>query len=486
MSKPDPNAELAEFIGGFYFDPHGFVRAAFDWGHGDLKDESGPDEWQGKWLDLFGAELRRSETEGGPVRIATRSGHGIGKSTTVAWTILFFMSTRPNCQIVLTANTKSQLETKTWRELAVWWKRAINREWFEYTATKFYAKEGPETWFAAAIPWTKERSEAFAGTHAQHVLVVFDEASAIDDVIWEVTEGALTTPGAAQVVFGNPTRNTGRFRECWRRFADRWKTFTIDSRQAKKTDKVYIGQLLADYGEDSDYVRVRVLGEFPRQASTQFISGDMVDEAMDRRMEAAEWEFAPKTLGVDVARFGDDETVLCRRQGNKVWPLQAYRGLDVMQVGKLVAQEIRSWKPDAVFVDAVGIGAGVVDYLRHTGHDVVEVIASSRPADERTYLNLRAEMWGEMKAAMPKLALPRDDRLFIDLTGPEYMFTAKLQIQLEKKEDMKKRGLESPDRGDALALTFAGPAEVSEFYDAANDDHEMEMADAGRSGTTGY
>ena len=480
-----PSDDLAEFLGGFYFDPLGFVLAAFDWGHGDLKDEQGPDEWQADVLRTLGAALEKSEREGGPVRIAVRSGHGVGKTALISWIILFFMSTRPHLQAPTTANTKTQLETKTWRELALWWKRAINRDWFEWTATKFYAKEAPETWFASAIPWTKERSEAFAGTHAQHVLLLFDEASAIDDIIWEVAEGALTTPGATQIAFGNPTRNTGRFRECWRRFAERWLTYTVDSRKAKKTDKTYIGHLIEDYGEDSDYVRVRVLGEFPRQASSQFIPGDLVDEAMDRRMDAAEWEFAPKTLGVDVARFGDDETVLCRRQGNKVWPLQAYRGLDVMQVGKLVAQEIRAWKPDAVFVDAIGIGAGVVDYLRHTGHDVVEVIASARPADERTYLNLRAEMWGELKAAMPKLALPRDDRLFIDLTAPEYMFTAKLQIQLEKKDDMKKRGLDSPDRADALAMTFAGPSEVSAFYDAANDD-ETEVIEVGRSGTTGY
>jgi len=175
------------------------------------------------------------------------------KTALVAWLIYWFISTRPHPQIVVTSNTKSQLETKTWRELAKWHKLAINSHWFEWTATKFYYKQHPETWFAAAIPWSKERSEAFAGTHEQHVLVIFDEASLVDDSIWETTEGAMTQPGAFWCVFGNPTRNTGRFSECFKKIPTplaylpgrfparlRWPIRTRSNSGS------------TDYGEDSD------------------------------------------------------------------------------------------------------------------------------------------------------------------------------------------------------------------------------------------
>ena len=143
------------------------------------------------------------------------------------------MSTRPHPQIVVTANTREQLLKKTFRELSVWHKLLINTGWFTWTATKFYHNDHPETWFAAAVPWSAERPESFAGTHAEHVMLLFDEASGIHDVIWEVAEGAMTTAGAAWLVFGNPTRNTGRFRECFGKFAHCFGQFT----------KILIGQI---------------------------------------------------------------------------------------------------------------------------------------------------------------------------------------------------------------------------------------------------
>ena len=491
MKKPaaDPTADLADFIGGFYFDPLGFVLGAFDWGHGDLAGEEGPDVWQADALRTLGEELRRAHREGGAIRLAVKSGHGIGKTTLIAWVSWFFMSVQPDVQVILTANTKTQLETKTWRELAKWRRRLINADWFVQVGTKAYHKERPDTWFISAIPWSEENPEAFAGAgDAQsRTVFLFDEASAIADVIHETSEGALTRTGATKIAFGNPTRNTGWFRECWRKFEQRWRTFTVDSRQAKKADAKTIREWIEDYGLDSDFVKVRVLGEFPRQSSSQFISSDMVMDAMTRRLDDAAYMNTPKLLGVDVARFGDDETVICRRQGGKVWPMMAYRGLDTQEVGRLVAREIRDWQPHAVYIDGIGIGAGVVDYLKHTGHDVIDVVSSRKPLDEKLYRNLRVEMWGELRAALPTMQLPHDDRLFSDLTSPEYFFNDAGQLILEKKEDMQKRGLGSPDRADALALTYAGPADVSGYYeamDAANDDDWTPME--GRSSVTGY
>jgi hypothetical protein len=287
------------------------VLFAFPWGQGDLKDHDGPDEWQKQLLLDLGQELEKCDKRGGSVQFARASGHGIGKSACIAWLILFWMATRPECQVVCTANTSIQLESKTWRELALWHKRFIAKHWFEWAATTFRNVSHPQTWFASAIPWNEQRSEAFAGTHAKDVLYVFDEASAIADVIWEVSEGAMTTKGAAWVVFGNPTRASGRFRDCFAggKFEHRWNAKSIDSRSARMADKKKINEWVEDYGEDSDFVRVRVKGEFPRSADRQFISEDSIREARGR-FPAAD---GVKIIGVDVARFGSNDTSICIR-----------------------------------------------------------------------------------------------------------------------------------------------------------------------------
>ena len=456
--------ELSKALAEFYSDPLGFVYFSFDWGKGLLKDYTGPDKWQAEILrDLGNGSLTPEKA----IQIAVASGHGIGKTALIAWIILWFISTRINPQIVCTANTKTQLETKTWRELAKWHsllKYESHRDMFDWTATKFYFTEMPATWCANAIPWSKEKSEAFAGTHEENVLILFDEASLIDDVIWEVTEGAMTTPGAMWVAFGNPTRNTGRFRECFGKFRHRWITRQIDSRTAAMTNKTQIDQWIQDYGEDSDFVRVRVKGQFPRASSMQFIPVDLVDAAMVRTYHEYDYAHAPKIIGVDIARFGDDQTVIQKRQGLSAWKPMKYRELDNMTVVGIVAQEIQSFKPDAVFIDQ-GAGTGVIDRLRQLGYDIIEVPFGSASSSKK-YFNKRCEMWGLMKDWLIQGgSLPPDDDMRNDLIGPEYGFSSSDAIQLERKEDMKKRGLASPDCGDALALTFAHPVHLNRFED---------------------
>lgn len=444
-------AKLADVIADTYADPLAYVLLAFDWGRGDLLGESGPDQWQADLLRDVGSKVLTADEA---IREAVSSGHGVGKSALVAWLILWAMSTRPHMAGVVTANTAAQLETKTWRELSLWWKRSINRSWFQWTATKFYQVENPDTWFVAAIPWSKEKSEAFAGLHAEHVLVIFDEGSGIDDVIWDVSEGAMTTKGALWCAFGNPTRNTGRFRECFGKFKHRWKTWQIDSRDAKKANRAQIDQWIEDYGEDSDFVRVRVRGVFPRTASCQFISSDAVDSC--RNYRAKGYEELPKVIGVDVARFGSDQSVITRRQGRKVWPQTKIRGMDTMQVSSKVVEEIEAFRPHAVLIDGVGIGAGVVDRLRQLGHNVIDVSAGSRASNPEKYSNKRAEMWDRMRQAINDgLELPDDSELSEDLSALTYGYTPTQLLQLEKKEDLKKRGLSSPDCADSLALTYA-------------------------------
>jgi hypothetical protein len=365
------------------------------------------------------------------------------------------MSTRPHLAGVVTANTATQLETKTWRELSVWHKRALNNFWFTWTATKFYQVDHPETWSISAIPWREEKPEAFAGLHAEHVLVIYDEASAVADIIWEVSEGATTTPGAMWFVFGNPTRNTGRFRECWGRFRHRWIQYQVDSRTAKMANQTQIQQWIDDYGEDSDFVRVRVKGEFPRAGSNQFIGSDVVRQAIERPF--AHDDGAGVVLGVDVARFGDDQSVIRHRVGRDARTIKPrkFRGIDTMALTNFVIEEIEKHKPIATFVDGNGVGGGVVDRLKQLGYNVVEVQFGAKAADERTYANKRAECWGRMREWLATGMIDNDTALGQDLESPEYGFDNHQRIQLEKKDDMKKRGLASPDDADALALTFA-------------------------------
>jgi len=451
--------ELANDIAEFYDDPLGFVFYAFEWGVGELQGMDGPDVWQAQQLERI-----RLKFEGDPeatIREAVASGHGIGKGTETAWLILWAMSTRPHLNGVVTANTTTQLNTKTWRELALWHKRSINRHWFNWTATKFFHVEHPETWFCAAIPNTEHNSEAFAGLHAQHVLIIYDEASGIPDIIWQVTEGAMTTPRAMWFAFGNPTRNTGQFRQIFE--GDyRWHCTQIDSRTCKMTNKKEIQEWQDTYGEDSDFMRVRVRGLFPRVGSMQFISSDIVDLARINEIPDDAYVGLPVVIAVDVARYGDDKTVIVVRQGRKIVEMLKFRELNTMEVAAMTSNVIKAWSKagqgvGAVFVDEVGVGAGVVDRLRMLGFEIMGVNGGHRPNDEKTYYNKRAEMWGRMREWLKEGAqIPLDDPdLRTGLIGIQYGFDDKDRTRLERKADMKKRGLSSPDEADAIAMTFA-------------------------------
>lgn len=458
-----PEPDLIDFAAACVDDPLRFVLGAFPWEEPGtpLAHESGPDVWQGDLLEQLGDHVR---TSGASYRRAVASGHGPGKSALAAWVILWFLATRPHPQIVVTANTGQQLATKTWRELAKWLQLSIYAETFSWTATKCYHRRHAATWFAAAIPWRADRPEAFAGTHEQHVLVLYDEASRIDDLIWETTEGAMTTPGAMWLAFGNPTRNQGRFKECFPggRFAHRWVTTQVDSRAAKMADQAQIAQWIADYGEDSDFVRVRVRGVFPRQAVGQFISEQAVQDAQQRL--PVEDPLQPTIVGVDVARYGDDRSVIVVRQGARLVDVRVYRELDTVRLAGFVcevADQYRQAQP-TVCIDGVGLGAGVVDVCRSRGYRVEDVLNGSRAQDPLHYDNLRAESWDklrqwlETRAALDARA-PYMTELTADLTAPEYGYNDKGLLQIERKEHMKARGLASPDLADALALTFAVP-----------------------------
>jgi hypothetical protein len=462
--------QLMDRISKFHNDPYGFVMFAYPWGEKGtpLADENGPDPWQEKILKDISHGLQNGwiENEGQKIDcstgiyIAVRSGHGIGKTTLMTWLDHWFSSTHPNPQCITTANTKEQLTSKTWREMSKWHKLLINQHWFKWTATRFICLSEPSTWFSSAIPWSVHNPEAFAGAHEKYVMVKFDEGSTIIDAIWETTEGAMTDSKGIKIwiVFGNPTRNTGRFTECFKKFRHRWVTYEIDSRLSSRTDKNKIAQWIEDYGEDSDFVRVRVKGQEPRAGVMQFIPNDIVEAAKDRVVHISDYINRPKILAVDIARFGDDQTVLIKRQGTAAYGLKKYRNLSTQQVAGIIAQEIQNYEPDATFLDMGSTGAAVFEILIGWGYDVTGVWFSAAADDQKIYFNKRVEMWGKLRDWIRDGGcIPDDNELRDDLIGPEYGFSSTEQFQLEKKEDMKSRGIASPDCGDALALTFAYP-----------------------------
>ena len=287
--------------------------------------------------------------------------------------------------------------------------------------------------------------------------------------MWEVAEGALTDEDTEilWLVFGNPTENTGRFRECFAggRFAHRWRPRQIDSRDVPGTNKREIDKWIADWGEDSDFVRVRVKGQFPRGGSMQFIDGETVDAAMSR--EAVSHLRQPLVMGVDVARFGDDQQVMTFRRGldARTIPAVKTRGLDLVTLSGKVAEQAMLHGARAIFIDEGGMGAGVVDMVRVMlpGRLVIGVNFGGKAdrymmgGDLPLVADKAAEMWAAMRLWLKTGAIEKDPEIKAELTGRQYGFDTHNAIRLERKEDMKKRGLASPDVADGLALTFAYP-----------------------------
>jgi len=464
----------------FYADPLGFVNFIFPWAEPGtaLENESGPDEWQRDFLTELGNLIKSGFPDEQAIRMAVSSGHGVGKTCLVAWIILWFMSTRPNPQIVVTANTSTQLITKTWRELAKWKGGAINGHWFVWTATQFKMKERPETWFATAVPWSESNPAAFAGTHEDHVLMIFDEASEIADIIWETAEGAMTTPGAIWLAFGNPTRNTGRFRQCWTKFREMWQVFKVDSRRAKKADRRQLDQWIEIYGITSDFVRVRILGEFPKSGSRQLIGNDIVEAAEARTIHDSEVYYRiPKILGFDVGSYGSAESVIITRKGLKMGPdIYNLKEADVDLITSWAAGIINLTASDIIFIDANGYGHAVYLKLVKLGFNVIPVYAGNRKdvREPQAYYNPRMEMWWRMREWLRTADIPYHRQLREDFIGPEYTHDMNHLMRLERKEDMGKRGLPSPDYGDALAFTFAQEVPMKEEQASISSQEETE------------
>lgn len=476
------NDEFYEELAACYDDPLKFVLWAFPWGETPELSmvtlpepwasqypacKYGPDKWACEVLEYIGEQVRNNAFDGThavkPIQIAVASGHGIGKSFLTACLVIWIMATRPGAKGAVTANTASQLETKTFAEISKWLKRSLVRDMFDIKASSVVQKDEPESWRVDALTCREENSEAFAGQHAASStsFYIFDEASAVPDKIWEVAEGGLTDGEPMWFVFGNPTRNTGRFKECFGRYRNLWRTFQVDSREVQITNKEQLESWLKEYGEDSDFFRVRVRGQFPNASTTQFIPTKLAEDAMARPAPARH-NIATAIVGVDVARFGDDDTVLALRYGkDATTPLARYHGLSGDRVIALVKAKINELYREGfervyVFLDEGGLGGAIVDVLRADGFREVRGVNFGQGADDpELYPFKREEMWARMKKWLEIGSIPNDQQLLDDLTGIEFEYDMQGRPKLEKKADMKKRGLHSPDSADALALTWA-------------------------------
>lgn len=483
-SRKGPSNEeqhLIEKILSFKYDPEGFVRYVFPWSEKNtpLARFSGPRTWQIEEFRkireqlLINKQLMDVGLPSNPIYLAISSGRGPGKSAFLSMLDCWFMSCWLGGTNIVTANTETQLRSRTMAELGKWHTMMINSHWFEKSSMSLR----PVKWFSDLLreqmsmdtqyyytdaqSWSEENPDAFAGAHSQiGMMVQFDEASGVADPIWKVAEGFFTDLAELRiwVVISNPRRNTGKFFDCFHKNSGFWTTRYIDSRTVEGVD-INVYQRIADqYGEDHDVTRVEVKGEFPRTGSKQFIGRDTVVDAGNRDIDTDDG--SPLIMSVDVARFGEDSSVIRFRKGRdaKSYPITRFRGMDTMDLSAECAKLIDQYLPDAVFIDGNGVGGGVVDRLKQLRYRVIEVQAGGAALDNEKYVNKRAEMWGEMREWLSIGSIDgKDDLLADDLTGPEYDIDTKGRIKLETKDSMKKRGLRSPDDGDSLAMTFAEP-----------------------------
>lgn len=427
---------------------------------------------------------------------SVRSGHGIGKSAVESWLVLWFLCTRPYPKIPCTAPTDHQLKDILWAEIAKWIRQSRTLEnVIVWTQERVYLKGHAKEWFAVARTATKP--DALQGFHAEHILYIIDEASGVDDDRFEPVLGSLSTPGAKLLMCGNPTRLTGFFHDSHTKNRAQYSTFHIDGRKSRRVSQDFINTIIEMYGENSDVFRVRVSGDFPKALPDSFIPM----EWCERQSEADRPAREPSRIdiGVDVARFGDDSSVIAPVRDKTLQDEpDIYHHNDTMEIAGYTIAAIRQYasietvREIYVKIDCDGLGVGVYDRLREQREEIQNSINDKRreaaeqndtdpvpfllevyechfggeggtvsPDDPVEYANSTGVMWGTVREALRKqtLVLWRDDRQITQLSNRRYSINSAGRIELERKEAMKKRGIQSPDIADALALAMYDPVQ---------------------------
>jgi hypothetical protein len=424
-------------------------------------------------------------------RTAVRSGNGVGK-TAITFGVIgpAFLLAHPDSIVVTTAPTWRQVKQLGWRE----WRRSwgvmrhrmqsnpIMRE-VPIPACLSTSVELGDQWHAFGM--STNEPEAFAGIHARRVLLIVDEASGVDEKIYEAGEGFLTGTGARVLLIGNPTKPSGQFYRAFTSERADWNTLHISAPQSPNftgeaalmdpdvasriVTQAWVEDKKRRWGEESTLYQVRVMGNFPDQSDDTIISLVSVENAQRRDAEDEGVDLLDHpsvTISCDVARFGNDETVLMTRRGPKCEMLEVYHGRDTMAtVGKIVGHTRLALKQPAVLrvrvvVDDDGVGGGVTDRLRESLQeelrseraDLVPYRGGEKAIRPERFTNKRTESWFRAKWAMDSLDIPNDDDLAADLVSVLYKMTSSGQLQAERKDDVKKRLMRSPDRGDALVM----------------------------------
>ena len=400
----------------------------------------------------------------GERKMSVRSGHGTGKSTSASWAMLWYVLLRFPNKVVVTAPTSGQLFDALFAELKRWINElppqlkpmlTVKSDRVELAAASSEA-------FISARTSRAETPEALAGVHSENVLLVVDEASGVPEKVFEAAAGSMSGHNATTILLSNPTRSSGTFFESQTRLAGSWWTRRWSCVDSPLVSDEFVDEMRMRYGEESNAFRIRVLGEFPMADDDTIIPFHLVEAAINRDVVVD--EAAPTIWGLDVARFGTDKTVLAKRQGNVITEVNGWQGLDLMQtVGRVKAEFDglpMSIRPKEIMVDVIGMGGGVVDRLRELGLPVRGINVAESPSMGDTYTNLRAELWFKMRGWLEQRGakLPRDEQLIAELSTIRYSFMSSGKMKAESKDEMRKRGLPSPDFADAVCLTLASDA----------------------------
>lgn len=457
LEVPIHQNPFVEFVKRYRKNPVLFVREVLN---------TAPDPWQIEFLNHIAANNRR---------ISVRSGHGVGKSTAAAWAMLWYLFLRFPVKIVVTAPTSSQLYDALFAEVKRWVKvlpQALQDQ-LEVKQDRIELKDANNEGFISARTSRAEQPEALQGVHSDNVMLVADEASGIPEQVFEAAAGSMSGHSAVTLLLGNPVRSSGFFFDTHNRLSQDWVTMRVSCEDSPRVSAAYIDEMKARYGEESNAYRIRVLGEFPRSDDDTVIPMELLEMAMAR--DVAPSAHAPIVWGLDVARFGSDRSALCKRQGNAVLePIKTWKNLDLMQLTGAVVAEYEvlmpSQRPREILVDSIGLGAGVVDRLRELNLPARGINVAESPAMGTTYRNLKAELWHKAKAWLEARDcwMPKDELLVAELATVRYSFTSSGKIQIEGKDEIRKRGLASPDRADAFCLTFAGDAVIGAYGSSAS------------------
>lgn len=388
-------------------------------------------------------------------KVSVKSGHGTGKTTGMAWVIHWFLTCYDKAKVPVTAPTAAQLKDALWAELKMWWNLLLPQlhDLFEWTSDHFTCETGS---FAMARTASKDKPEALQGIHADNILFLIDEASGVAEEVFIAAGSSLSADNARVAMASNPTQTTGYFYNSHNKNRSLWHRLTFNGEESPRVSKAYIESIANEYGKDSDVYRVRVLGEFPYASDLQFISRDIVETAAKRVIQEHQFKFAPVVIGVDPAWTDPDELVIYLRQGfySKLLYTCLKNDNDIHIAGILAALEDK-YKADAVFID-LGYGQGIYSAGVTMGRSWQLISFGTKL--QGAYANTRAKMWGDMKKWLQEGGVIENDEILRnDLIGPEAYINLKGQIQLEEKQHMKERGQPSPNRADALALTFALP-----------------------------